>query len=214
VLPRRSTAALTIGELCLSAGPRPQFAGPEVETRLKALLVRWLPSPEYLLERVVCHIPLVGPRMALYEMFGVTFADRTSTIFMLGTQVAAPRGLRVGRRVVIGPDSLVDARGGIVIGNDVNISGRSILQTAKHVVDDPNFIDRNSPIIIGDRVWIGSGATVLGGVTLGEGSVVAAGSVVTADVEPYLIVGGVPARPIRERSRDLSYRLRYRPNWR
>ena len=70
------------------------------------------------------------------------------------------------------------------------------------------------PIVIGDRVWIGMNATVLGGVTIGEGAVVAAGSVVTKDVPPFTVVGGVPARPIKDRERELTYRLAYRPNWR
>lgn len=105
---------------------------------------------------------------------------------MLGTQVAA--GLTVGRGVVIGPDSLVHCEG-ITIGDDVNISGRSILQTAKHVVDSRDFVDSNDPVTVGNRVWIGSGATVLGGVRLGDGAVVAAGAVVTSDVAPVVIGG-------------------------
>ncbi|HMS72434.1 MAG TPA: hypothetical protein PKB03_05320, partial [Baekduia sp.] len=66
----------------------------------------------------------------------------------------------------------------------------------------------------GDRAWVALGATVLGGVTIGEGAVVAAGAVVTKDVEPYSVVGGVPAVKIGDRSRGLRYELDYRPSWR
>lgn len=180
----------------------------------RSLVAHWLPTEAYILEHVVCHIPFAAPRMALYALAGVRFKDRASAVFMLRAQISAPRGLSVGRGVVVGPDCLLDARGGIELGDNVNISGRSILQTAKHVVDSPDFVDTNEPIRVGDRVWIGSGATILGGVTLGEGAVVAAGSVVTKDVPPFTIVGGAPARPIRERNHDLRYLLSYRPNWR
>ena len=85
--------------------------------------------------------------------------------------------------------------------------------TAKHVVDDPGFAAVFEPIVVGDRAWIALGATVLGGVTIGEGAIVAAGAVVTHDVEPYAVVGGVQARKLRKHNRELEYTLGYRPLW-
>ena len=68
---------------------------------------------------------------------------------------------------------------------------------------------RADKVIIGNDVWIGHGVTVLPRVTIGDGAVLAAGAVVTKDVPPYTIVGGVPARPIRERfPRQIAERLR------
>lgn len=62
------------------------------------------------------------------------------------------------------------------------------------------FADRRSDrVIVGNDVWIGHAAILLPGVTIGDGAVIAAGAVVSRDVEPYTIVGGVPARPIRKR---------------
>lgn len=62
-------------------------------------------------------------------------------------------------------------------------------------------------VVIGHDVWVGSGAKILDGVTVGHGAVVAAGAVVTHDVEPYTIVGGVPARAIRKRFTDAQIRF-------
>ncbi len=62
-----------------------------------------------------------------------------------------------------------------------------------------NPVDRKTAVYIGNDVWIGCDVTILGGIKIGDGAIVAAGSIVTQDVEPYTIVGGVPAKPIRKR---------------
>jgi acetyltransferase-like isoleucine patch superfamily enzyme len=92
----------------------------------------------------------------------------------------------------------------IVIGNNVLIAAGVRMITRKHGFAD---LDRpmsdqgytNAPIHIEDDVWIGFGAIILPGVTVGRGAIVGAGAVVTRDVTPYTIVGGVPARLIRRR---------------
>jgi acetyltransferase-like isoleucine patch superfamily enzyme len=86
--------------------------------------------------------------------------------------------------------------GAITIGDDCAIAEDVTIRDA-----DNHHIDRDRPdrasIVIGDHVWIGTGATVLKGVTIGDGAVIAAGAVVTDDVAAHTLVGGVPARVIR-----------------
>ena len=72
--------------------------------------------------------------------------------------------------------------------------GRQKFEETVKLPDDPKFSVR-----IGNDVWIGDGAMILGGHVIGDGAIVAAGAVVTKDVEPYTIVAGVPARPVRKR---------------
>ncbi|GAA0783781.1 DapH/DapD/GlmU-related protein [Marinobacterium sediminicola] len=70
--------------------------------------------------------------------------------------------------------------------------------------DDSEFFQwrRDQPVTLGHDVWVGHGAVILAGVSVGNGAVIAAGAVVSRDVAPYTIVGGVPARPIRKRFSD------------
>lgn len=85
----------------------------------------------------------------------------------------------------------------IEIGNDVGISENVVIRDSDNHPTAPGA-KASAPIHIGNRVWIGLNATILKGVTIGEGSIVAAGAVVTRDVPPGVMVGGVPARVIRE----------------
>jgi putative colanic acid biosynthesis acetyltransferase WcaF len=172
-----------------------------------------LPLLEWVLNHVVNRIPLVGLRMLLYRAFGTGFADHRTGALMLGVEVHVPGRLQIGPRTVVGPRALLDARGGITLGADVNIGGATTFMTAKHDVRDPEFGATFEPITVGDRAWVAIGATVLGGVTIGEGAVVAANATVTSDVPPYAIVAGTPAHVVGERPRNLTYRLDYRPNW-
>lgn len=108
------------------------------------------------------------------------------------------KNLSLGKEVFLNAGCRFQDQGGITIGNGVLIGHNVVLSTLNH---DPAPARRAwlhpAPIVIGDRVWIGSNATVLPGVTIGDGAIVAAGAVVTKDVAPNTVVAGVPARLLR-----------------
>jgi len=82
------------------------------------------------------------------------------------------------------------------------------MYTGQHNYNDPYFrptADNVGPISIGDRAWIGPNVTILHGVTIGEGAIIAAGAVVTRNIPPYTLAGGIPAKKIGDRSHDLRY---------
>lgn len=186
---------------------------PAVHPRIEALAQKWLPPPEAVLNGLVCHIPLAAPRMQAYRALGVRLENPSRSVIMLGTEVWSPRRLEIGTGTVVGRGCLLDARGGLRLGRSVNVTTGARFMTAKHEARSPTFEATFEPIAVEDRAWVALGATVLGGVTIGEGALVAAGAIVTHDVEPFTIVGGIPARKIGDRARDLEYELAYRPNW-
>lgn len=110
----------------------------------------------------------------------------------------------MGDRVSIGPFVQMWAHGGVRIGSDVMIAAHAVITTSTHdlTVSPMNSVRKSAEIVIEDDVWIGSGAMIMPGVTLGSGSVVGAGAVVTRSVPPMAIVVGVPARILRFRNAD------------
>jgi acetyltransferase-like isoleucine patch superfamily enzyme len=112
-------------------------------------------------------------------------------------------GIWIGKNSLVGEYSVIRGQGGVKIGDRVYTSPFSQIIAVNHVFDDPGrpFIDQGitaEGIIVEDDVWIGAGAIITDGVRVGKGAVVAAGSVVTKDVPPHTVVGGVPAKVIRE----------------
>jgi len=109
------------------------------------------------------------------------------------------KNIRIGKRCWIQQGCTFFDRGGITIGNDVFIAPKVNLITINHDSDPENrSATYGRPIVIEDKVWIGINSTILPGVTVGYGSIVGANSVVTHDVSPYTVVGGNPAKFIKE----------------
>lgn len=104
----------------------------------------------------------------------------------------------VGERTFINMGCKFQDQGGIFIGNDCLIGHNATLCTINHAFDPDCRGDMTfKPIHIEDKVWLGANVTVLQGVTIGEGTIVAAGAVVTKDVPPRTVVGGIPAKLLR-----------------
>ncbi len=112
--------------------------------------------------------------------------------------------IRVGRNVFINQNCTFYDLGGLDIGDDVMIGPNVSIITTGHPLDPSQrrSVTIGKPIVIERNVWIAAGATVIGGVTIGENSVVAAGAVVTRNVPPNTLVGGNPARVIRSVCED------------
>lgn len=163
----------------------------------------------FVTNHVVAHVPSHALRLLYYRRaLGLEIGDH-SYIFM-GAWFQTRHGFSMGSNSVINERCRLDNRGGLRIGRNVSISPEVCIVTADHDLQDPGFAGRLRPVVINDYAFVGTRATILPGVTIGEGAAVAAGAVVSGDVPPYTIVAGVPARPIGTRSRDLRYELCYR----
>jgi acetyltransferase-like isoleucine patch superfamily enzyme len=113
--------------------------------------------------------------------------------------------IELAENVFLGPYTVVYGHGGVRIGDNTLVSMHCRILSSDHTVPPQGRLIRDCPDIlkpcrIGRDVWLGAGATVLGGVSIGDGCVVGAGAVVTGDLPPYSIALGVPARVVRRRA--------------
>ncbi len=136
----------------------------------------------------------------------VSLADNVTLYGGVALYANGPQaGVSIGAETHLGQQSMVFGEGGVTIGSGCAIAARVLIYSSTNRMDiDPRarIIDqgaRLAPVAIGDDVWIGAAAVILPGVTIGSHAVIAAGAVVRQDVEPWKVVGGVPARVIKDR---------------
>ena len=128
--------------------------------------------------------------------------EKTFTLEKMFSSIPAAdfgKNIHIGKNVFINSGCRFQDEGGIYIGDNVLIGHNVVLATLNHNENPQkrgNIIP--SPIVIGNDVWVGSSVTIVPGVTIGDGAIIAAGAVVTKDVAKNTVVGGVPARYIRD----------------
>ena len=109
------------------------------------------------------------------------------------------KNIHVGENVFINACCHFQDHGGVTLGDGCQIGHNVVFATLNHGLQpEERGITYPAPIVLGKNVWVGSNSTILQGVTIGDNAVIAAGAVVTSDVEPGTIVGGVPARFIKK----------------
>ncbi len=147
----------------------------------------------------------IYPNVVLNSEYGGTITIGEKSELLYGVILMTYGGtIKIGNKCSINPYTVLYGHGNLTIGNNVLIAGHTLIIPANH-----NFTDKNKTInmqgltmkgiTIEDDVWIGSGCRILDGVTIGKGAIVAAGAVVNKNVECYSIVGGVPAKFIKNR---------------
>jgi acetyltransferase-like isoleucine patch superfamily enzyme len=156
-----------------------------------------------ILKKLRMHYIRLRYRRFLQAGKGVTCGR--GTIFYAKNKITIGENVYIGRYCTIECDANIGNE--VLVGNLVGLVGRRDHNYEKvgvpvrfaPAIRDKGYDNSEGKIIVGDDVWIGYGATILSGVTIGEGAVVAAGSLVVKDVEPFSIVGGAPAKFIKMR---------------
>lgn len=177
-------------------------------------------------------IPSHTIRLFLYRnVFGVKIGKDSSIHWR--AEFNNPAGITIGHNTVIGNNVFLDGRfkrpvtpgtskigayfgqlagkgdRPLTIGNNVSIAGYVHIYTMEHDIDSVTFAERGEPVVIEDYAVIGTRVTILPGVRIGKGAVVASGAVVTKDVAPFMVVGGIPATVIKKRNPDIHYTLKF-----
>jgi len=165
----------------------------KITSRIKAICLEF----HLMVLRWVGHIPSHCLRRFIYRLSGVKIG-KGSTIHMWAN-FFNPKGVSIGADTIIGDHCFLDGRADLKIGNHTDIASQVLIYNSEHDIESEDFKAVLAPVEIGDYVFIGPRAIVLPGVKIGDGAVIGAGAVVTKDVFPFKIVGGIPASQIEER---------------
>ena len=159
-----------------------------------------------ILNFISCAIPFHSARKAFYRAAGVKIGK--NSFIHMGARFYLPSGVSVGDGTVVGDHCFMDGRALLKIGNNVDVASEVMIYNSEHEINSEGFDPTKESVEIEDYVFIGPRAIILPGVKIGKGAVVGAGAVVTKDVAPFKVVGGVPAKEIGERkNKNPKYKL-------
>lgn len=151
-------------------------------------------------------VPFHSVRKFFYRLAGVKIGK--NSFIHMGSRFYLPINITIGEGTVIGDHCFLDGRASLKIGNHVDIASQVLIYNSEHDIHSESFNPIEEPVEIGNYAFIGPRAIILPGVKIGKGAIVAAGAVVTEDIKPYEIVGGVPAKVIGERkNKNPHYKL-------
>lgn len=172
---------------------------------MKTTFMKYAFAAVYIFCGAIALLPFHNLRILLMRCLGAKIGKKVG--LYRGFEIRSPWKLEIGNSTLIGHNALLDARKGLIIGSNVNLSNDVMIWTLHHDYNSEFFDTIGDRVVIEDYCWICSRAVILPGVKIGYGAVVAAGSVVTKDVQPYTVVGGIPAKVISVRNKKLSYNL-------
>jgi len=172
--------------------------------KIKSILKRYYKGGIDLLVRCIMIFPSLHVRMLLWRLLFRLKAEKRVVIHS-NVYMRKIKNISIGYGTVVGHGTELDGRKGLKIGKNVNFSSDVKIYTLQHDYNSPDFAAVGGAVEIGDYAWISANAIILPNVRIGKGAVVAAGAVVTKDVEDYTVVGGIPARKISSRIKNLNY---------
>jgi maltose O-acetyltransferase len=149
--------------------------------------------------------PFFNLKRKIAGIFKIKIGDNSS--IHIPIRIYALGNLTVGENTIINHSCYLDNRNGIYIGNNVSISHCCKIYTLGHDIDDEIFYTKGAPVVIEDFAVIFPNSIIMPGVKIGKGAVVYPGSVVTKDIKEYEVVGGNPAKYIKERNHNLDYKF-------
>jgi maltose O-acetyltransferase len=156
------------------------------------------------LEYKVSFIPSNWLRKQIYKFIFKMKIGKNVT-FHYRTEIRGGYKISIGDGTIIGDNVLLDGRSGLYIGKNVNFSSNASVYTLEHDYQDSLFGTKGGAVIIKDRAWISCNSVILPNVTIGEGAVIGAGAIVSKDIDSYTLNAGIPAKKIKNRTKELTY---------
>lgn len=166
---------------------------------------------EYIWSFIITILPSHRVRISYLKLRNKTINNSCS--ILMKTQFKGLRGIEFGKNIVVNSNAMLDGRGGLIIGSNVDIAEKATIWSMTHDPYDKTHSLIRAKTTLESYVWIGSGAIILPGLHIGKGAVVGAGAVVTKNVEALTIVAGNPAKIIGRRESIPEYELNYKPKF-